>query len=226
MALKGFRAHHRLPPVQVVEPEIWGDRFFRRNSHIKADYSTAVANVVRATGKRMSSDEEEALRLILTHACGWSATCPTHMDDNWVRYVRAFPKVPIEGLYPILDSLTWEEDLEKYSPGCYPFDPSLFLFGNSQKYYLYYLEDDAMYCAGETLVEVYEGLKVARFHGDKEGDWVDLEEHPAVEEMRAGEFFPVYWLSGNNDIITLAQPIKDFDEEYAKVMLNLTSPPK
>jgi hypothetical protein len=148
------------------------------------------------------------------------------MDDNWVRYVRAWPKVPVEGLYPILDSLTWEEDIDKYPPECYACNPSLFLFGNSQKYYVYYLEDDAQCCAGETLVEVYEGLKVARFLGDKEEDWVDIEQHPVVENMRVEEFFPVYCLSGNNDTIILSQPVEDFDEEYAKVILSLTSPRK
>jgi hypothetical protein len=146
--------------------------FFVEALTSKRTIRAAAANILRVTDKRISFDEAEALRLILTHACGWSATDPTHMNDNWVRYVQAFPKVPIEGLYPILDSLTWEADIEKYSLGCCPLDPTFFLFGNSQKYYIYFFDDDAMYCAGGSLVEVYQGMKTARFHGDKIGDWV------------------------------------------------------
>jgi hypothetical protein len=50
-----------------------------------------------------------------------------------------------------------------------------------------------------------------------------LEEHPVVEELMPESFFPAYCLAGNNYAITLSRPIKDFDEEYAKVMVNLTS---
>jgi hypothetical protein len=215
-ALERLTAHYVLPPVQVVEPEVWGATFFRRNIHIKADYSAAAANIVRITGRRMSSDEGKTLRLLLTHPCGWSATYPSHVEDTWVRYVQALPKVPIEGLYPILDSLTWQEDIENYPPGCLPIDPSFFLFASSQKYYVYHFDNDDMFCAGDSLLDVYEGMKVGRFHGNKEGDWMELERHPAVEHMMADDFFPVYGIARN--AITLVQPIKNFDEEYTKVM--------
>jgi hypothetical protein len=143
------------------------------------------------------------------------------MDDGWVRYIRALPKEPIEGLYPILDSLTWPEDIEKYPPGTYPVDLSFFLFATPVKYYIYCYEDDDFHVAGDSMLEVYERMKVARFHGDKEGDWPVLEKHPAIEQL-TDDYFPEYGLTKDHGIILL-HPAHDFDEDYAKVMKNFAS---
>lgn len=117
-ALKRVTARYPVPAVDVVAPDLWGEAFVRMNIHVNADYSAAYANVVRATSRGLSPDDERALGLLLTHQCGWSATDPSHMNDTWVRFIRGLTKDPIEGLYPILDSLLWPEDIENYPPGC------------------------------------------------------------------------------------------------------------
>jgi hypothetical protein len=65
-------------------------------------------------------------------------------------------------------------------------------------------------------------MKVARFHGDKEGDWTELESHPAIDQLNAEDYFPVYRWTQERGII-LAYPVYDFEEEYVKAMRNWRS---
>src|ERR1700737_1751570 len=156
------------PPSEIVESKVWGKAYLRVNSHLKSDHANAVANIVRA-GHVVSPVDEKYLRLILTHWCSWSATDSIHMRDSWIRYLQA--SFELDDLSPILDSLVWPEEIPSFPKRHYPPDPSFFLLATPMSYYLFILEDHSLLRAGESLREVYDGLKEGRFHCTNEGDW-------------------------------------------------------
>jgi hypothetical protein len=102
---------------------------------------------------------------------------------------------------------------EKYPPESFPIDPSFFLFATPQKYYLYQFDNAGFYVAGDSMSEVYEGMKEAQFHGD--GDWPPLENHHAIAQLNTDDYFPVHVWTHERGII-LSQPVHDFEEEYAE----------
>jgi hypothetical protein len=138
-------------------------------THLKSLFSDAVFNISN-TGNTLSLADENYLRLILKHWCGWSATDTKHIHDSWVRYIQS-EFSHLEGLVPILDTLVWPEELAKLPKGLGRSQCSLFLLATADSYFVYHFEDGALLRAGITLEEVYNGLKECRFHGHKEGDW-------------------------------------------------------
>jgi hypothetical protein len=137
----------------------------------------ALSNAETATNTTLSDADRDMLRVILTHWCRWSATYTKHVEESWVRCLKAtYGK---DNLKPILDTLFYEEELSKLPPEVRPTAPSMFLLANSQSYFVFVLEDQTFCSAGATLREVYDGLRDLKWHGDKDGDWpLELEVGP------------------------------------------------
>lgn len=92
-----------------------GDAYVRVNTHLTSSHRDAVANI-RNAKHPFETDEGKYLRYILTHNYGWSAINNEYANDSWVHYLQnLFPH--IEGLTPILDWLTWLEELEHLPKG-------------------------------------------------------------------------------------------------------------
>jgi hypothetical protein len=208
-ALDELRTLFPVPPTEIVSPTNWGNEtaILRVNNHIKLDFADALRNIEN-TGRELTAHDEQQLRLILTHWSGWSATDPSHMRDPWVQFIQAlFGHLP--GLVPILDSLVWPEELTQFPNGYGPIEPSFFLLATPDAYYVFDFEGLGLYCAGQSLEEVYLGLKECRFNGDKEGDWSP--EDWCSLNLDARYFFPVYDFTRNREnSFDLLHPIQEF----------------
>jgi hypothetical protein len=197
-ALDELRTLFPVPPTEIVSPTNWGTTtaaILRVNNHLKSDFADALRNI-KSTGREPSAHDEQWLRTILTHWSGWSATDPAHMRDPWVQYLQALFG-HLRSLVPILDSLVWPEELTHFPIGYSPIEPSFFLLATPQSYYIFDFEGLGLYCAGQSLEEVYLGLRDCRFVGDKEGDWSP--EKWCSLNLDARDFFPVYESARNRD---------------------------
>jgi hypothetical protein len=208
-ALRELQTRFPVPPSEIVGPEKWGTTTarLRVNTHFKSDFADAVHNI-KCTGRKLTAADEQWLRLILTHWSGWSATDSMHMRDPWVQYLQALFG-HLRGLVPILDSLVWPEELAQFPIGYNPIEPSFFLLATPEAYYVFDLDGLGLYCAGNSLEEVYFGLRESRFNGDREGDW-SPEEWCSLD-LDARFYFPVYEFTRNNDrSFNLRYPLREF----------------
>jgi hypothetical protein len=109
----------------------------------------------------------------------------------------------LENLQPILDSFTWQEELDAIDALSFqPPEPWLFLLATANSFYVYDFENRSMCPAGMSLEEVYTGLKEARYRGDKEGDW---DEGPRSFDINPADYFPVY-IRSREGILVLQNP--------------------
>lgn len=229
-ALYALQIAYPFPLTQIVEPDIWDSDhpILRFNTHFKADVGDAIRNI-NFSGHTFGPSDQHWLQLILSHWCGWSATTPRHRSDGWVTFVQHMYS-HVNGLVPILDSLAFPEDLVHYRDGYAPPEPSLFLFATPQYYYVFDLEEMGLSRAGETLEEVYAGLKETKYR-DFESDWVvepwseiggvneryvfpvyefyDEHEFRKLEELRAAPIMSFHRKDGS--VFALQYPIKDFE---------------
>jgi hypothetical protein len=170
-ALNDLRAFSPVPFAEVVPREVWGTALVTCRAHLKSDFKDAIANIT-ATGRTLSPDDEHYFRLILTHPCGWSATYSEHMNDDWVKFFQMeYPH--LEGLVPILDSLTYVEELIHLPHGLRPTRPTFFLFATSECYYVYNFSDGSEFMcrAGLTLEGVYTGMNDYLYAGFQDNAW-------------------------------------------------------
>ena len=72
---------------------------------------------------------------------GWSAISSKHHEDAWVHYVK-YRFSHIDNLQPILDDMTWPEEIElladEYGTGF----PNYLLFANPKSFYFYDFDPD------------------------------------------------------------------------------------
>jgi hypothetical protein len=194
---------------------------------VSTTFEDAVENI-KLTGRDFSVSDEHWLRLLLLHWYGWSATKVKHANDGWVKFLRRLYG-HLDGLMPILDSLTWPEDLVHYPTGYYPREPSFFLLATPHYYYVFDFEGLTLFRAGNSLEEVYIGLK-ARKHQDAEELWPNEEWCRDAGDLDERDYFPVYeYFSdlqaeisdvtmedtmtckrGDGPIFVLSRPLKEF----------------
>jgi hypothetical protein len=152
-----------------------------------------------------------------------------HRNDGWVKFVQnLFCEVP--GLVPILDSLAFPEDLAHYPDDHAPPEPTLFLFATAHYYYVFDLQWMGLTRAGETLEEVYTGLKELKYR-DFDSGWpaespvgkagvndrnvfpiyelYDRYEFRELEEARASPIMSFHRTDGS--VFALHYPLKDFE---------------
>ena len=162
LALKGLSSYS--PHVHVIPKGVWPNEPRNRinvQTHLKSTFADAV-NLLKTTGRNVSSTDEQYLRLLLTHSCGWSATYPEHVNDSWVTEFFEIRYPQLKGLVPILDSMTYEEELVHFPDGYHFEYPRFFLLATSNCFYFFDATDgeDGLRIAGETLKEVYEGVRI------------------------------------------------------------------
>ena len=179
-------------PVAVVSKDIWPKDCprIRVQTHIKSTLADAV-NLLKATSRTLSTADEKYLSLLLTHYCGWSATYPEQMDEPWVQFFhKQYPQ--LRGLTPVLDSMTYPEELVEFPDG-YNFipDPEFFLLATSDSYFIYNATDgeDGLRPAGNTLEDVYNGMRDWKYADSSEDPWDFVEEEGCLNQL---EYFPHY----------------------------------
>jgi len=184
------------PDIAITAPEVWGKWEMYLPTHITASYEAAVNNVVKATGQSLSPEDEKYLRIILNHNSGWGATYPEHMHDPWVTYVNTDHHV--KGLIPILDSMTYHEEVEDLWPRRFLKTPSLFLLFSEGSFYVlwcWFDEYPTLYKAGKCLKEVYVGLKNYWYYEScEDGLWLP---EVTTDEMDPAGRFLHYRISSN-----------------------------
>jgi hypothetical protein len=198
-AMKDLRSFSPLPPIEIIPKGVWPYYKCRVNvkTHLKSTFADTI-NLIKASGRTLSPDEEKYLHLLLTHPYGWSATSPDHMEDSWVKFFHIrYPQ--LKGLVPILDNVTYVEELKYFPEGHAPLDPRFFLLATPESYYVYDLRDgmDALFEAGNTLEEVYNGMKVWRW-----ADTCDEEMWDIVDEeewIEVFDYFPFYYRKVNGN---------------------------
>jgi hypothetical protein len=193
-ALNDLRAFSPVPFAEVVPREVWGTALVTSRAHLKSGFKDAVANIT-ATGRTLSPDDEHYLRLILTHPCGWSPTYTEHMNDDWVKFFQMeYPH--LEGLVPILDSLTYMEELIHLPYGLRPTRPTFFLLATSECYYVYDFSDGAesMCRVGFTLEDVYTGMNDYLYAGFQDNAWPEEDGECWGD---AKDYLPVFYRKEN-----------------------------
>jgi hypothetical protein len=175
LALNELRSRFPRPPVQLIPNGIWTKEpncHVSVQTHLKSTFADAV-NLLTATGRQLSVADEKYLRLLLTHVCGWSATYPSHVNDSWVNFFHVrYPQ--LQGLVPILDSMTYPEELADF-PDDYGFPhPRFCLLATSECFFIWDASDwgqDGLFVAGDTLEEVYTGLRDWKWAESYEDVW-------------------------------------------------------
>ena len=195
-----LKAVNSFPPrVQIIPQGVWPKESTNRISiqtHLKSTFPDAV-KLLQGTGRDLSPSDEIYLHLLLTHTCGWSATYPEHMNDDWVQFFNIrYPQ--LKGLVPILDSVTYREELSSFPFGFLFKSPRFFLLATSDCYYIYDATDgeDGLRIAGKTLEEVYTGLMDWRWADSSEDPWgyYKMEEY-----LDPSKYFPTYYTHENGN---------------------------
>ena len=191
-------AHEDLPlvpyPLQSsVDPAIWGPRFpgKRWNTHPSNLFISAVENVER-TGRSLDEQDRKYLRWLLTWYYGWSATPSAHFEDDCFQFIRyCYPNLQLE---PILDDVTFPEEVAWMPYKRHINDPFFLLLASPTHYYVYAAFDDSMYDAGTTLKGVYEGLRdTEAFHqGMKGSSFTEIEPRDLSPCLEGFNLFPRY----------------------------------
>ena len=174
-ALDELKSRYPLPPVQLIPKGVWPHEpncLVSIQTHIKSTFADAV-NLLKSTGRDVSLEDEKYLHYLLTHICGWSATYPQHCEDPWVDFFHVqYPQ--LQGLVPILDSITYPEELEEFPEDNYFREPRFILLATSDQYYIYdahEMSQQQLFFAGDTLRDVYIGLKEWRWAESSEDMW-------------------------------------------------------
>jgi len=94
------------------------------------------------------------------------------MDDPWVKFFRLrYPQM--KELVPILDSMTYLEELVGFPDNCTFPPPRFILLATATSDFVYDTTDgeDGLRISGDTLEEVYNGLKDWRWADSSEDPW-------------------------------------------------------
>jgi hypothetical protein len=180
-------------------------------SHLTNDAQNVQMTIenIKAAGRPLDSSDEKYLHYILRSPFSWSATWKSHQNDSWVKHVQyRFPHV--KNLRPILDDMTWPEEVHLFPAGYGPQYPMYMLFANEESFYLYFCELDGLWKTGRTLEELYFGLLNRNWW-----QWKDkffLEPHNG-EKYNLDNYFPNWKrrrLENGKRVYVLAHPIINF----------------
>ena len=182
------------PPLKIVSgpPFNWPFALLRIDRHLKTTFEDALENL----GFPLSPNEESFLRNLIEHPCGWSATPSQHRNASGFRYInKLFPQLH-NSLEPVLDNGTWPEDAPYIPRGWEPGPPIFALLisksSSISRYYL--LFDYDLFRAGNTLEEVFVGMRDFRYYWSCEKyGFVQWEaEDPCSDYGNIEAYFPHY----------------------------------
>lgn len=158
-------------------------------THEPENFTLALENIAK-TGRALDPSGYVFLRHLLDHSFGWSATTPSHHEDSWVHYLRHQYMIP--DLVPILDDMTWAEDIQLLPPGYGAGRPWFELLADSKTFYVFDIESNALHRAGTTVEEVYWGMKKGGWlpSNNPENYWVEMAD--TGEEYDFWDYFPLW----------------------------------
>lgn len=162
----------------------------RMNTHLSNLFISAVSNIER-TGRKLDDNDKKILRVILSFWSGWSATAVEHMNDPAFCYIR-HRYSQIKNLEPILDSITYMEEVAWMPKKVSCEIANILLLGSLDRYYVYLVRYDALFEAGSTLKEVCDGLKGVYCIDTLDGSgWKEVD--PFIElNIHSWAYFPDY----------------------------------
>ena len=176
-----------------------------------ANFRIALDNIAK-TSRSLDESEKQYLRSILCFNSGWSATHPSHHEDSWIQCIRhRFPS--IENIHPILDDMTWPEEIDRFPSGYGAGGPGYLLLANSTAFYFYYYDTEELLNAGTTLEQVYWGLREQkwRYQNPPKRRWIV--EPDNGEEYDMDDYFPIWkyeWHEDGRMSNVLAFPLQHF----------------
>ena len=183
-----------LPVPKIIYPgDAWdfGKPCYVHQMHLineEESFRIALENIMK-TGRTPNSSEKMFLRHVLDCPfMSWSATTPAHQDDDWVHYLRHQFTLP--GLVPILDDMTWPEEIAVLPEGYGIGGPAYLLLADATSFYFFEFEGGPLWKAGVTLEEVYLGLKRKAWWFDSDDVWDEVEDNG--EEYDYYNYFPMW----------------------------------
>ena len=149
-------------------------------------FEIALGNIAK-TGKTLNSSEHIFLRYILDAPfAGWSGTLSTHHDDAWMQYLRN--RFSLLDLVPILDDMTWSEEVAMLPLGYNVTGPEFALLSDRTNFYFYEFDADGLWKAGTMIEDVFEGMKKRKWWYDTKDRWEEVEGNE--EEYDRFNYFP------------------------------------
>jgi len=183
-----------IPTPKIIYPgDGWnfGTPCYVHQMHLlneEESFRISLENIMK-TGRIPDSSEKIYLRHILNCPfMSWSATTPAHHEDDWVLYIRHEFTLP--GLVPILDDMTWPEEIAVLPQGYGIGGPRFLLLADATNFYFYEYEGSQLWKAGVTLEEVYLGLKRKAWWFDSVDSWDEVEDNG--EEYDHDNYFPMW----------------------------------
>jgi hypothetical protein len=185
--------------------------YYVHKSHIITEdenYRMAVDNIA-LTGRNLGAEEDKYLRFLLCYPSGWSATSPLHHNDSWIHYIR-YHYPHINKLQPILDDMTWPEEIPLLAGDHGPGSPAYILFANLETFYIYEFDGNSLFRVGNTLKEVYHGLLERRLDSDEAMSFLEPDNG---EDYHIHDYFPLWRhevTENGEDTHVLTDPIIPF----------------
>jgi hypothetical protein len=194
--------------------------YYVHRTHLTPDdqnFQVVTENIWR-TRRNLNAEDEKYLRDILRFPFGWSATLRSHQEDPWVQYIRhRFPH--IQNLYPILDDMTWLEEIDLLPLGYGPGAATFLLLANESYFFLYYHLDDELLRIGTSLKETYIALSQGTWllEWDDERRYSELdneEEYERVDYFLDWEACEGGWKPANTlKAFVSHSPLSDNDDD-------------
>jgi hypothetical protein len=194
-----------VPYVEIVPRQFWGPLCHEVviRTHAESDINVAKRNLSIAGQQIHNINEEGLLTAITAHWCGWSPTDSRHLHDAWVSFLRRnYPQK--KDLVPILDSLIWEDEIQRYPHDLDPGEPTLFLLANDEAFYVYNFETQCLIYFGRTLHVVRENLRRHIWEATRG----ILVLRPLTDETPR-DYFPVYSRPDTNRVPRLVRPLRN-----------------
>ena len=165
---------------------------------------------IAKTGKTLNFSEHIFLRYVLNAPfMGWSGTLSNHHDDDWMQYLRHRFSLP--DFVPILDDITWPEEIAVLPPD-YGLGGAMFaLLANSTDFYFDEFDGDALSKAEMTHEDVYDGMQKRKLWPTIEDAWEVVKDNG--EEYDHYDYFPD-WIRGRKEYgeeeYKLVEPLRPF----------------
>lgn len=178
---------HPRPQIIAGPPLNWHPKV-RVDAHLNSTFEEALNNI----GTPLCDREKMYLEYIIQCFWGWSATPKQHRNASGFRYLQVL-YAQLHGLRPILDDGIWPEEAQYFPQGLLPGPPFHIILASDSGYYFHRMDEAVLYQAGNTLEEVFEGLKNCKYTGPagpNNDEWEGVD--PCTDFFEPSQYFPNY----------------------------------
>ena len=130
-----------------------------------------------------------------------------HRNTSGFRYLqKLYPQ--LHSLRPILDNGIWPEEAQYFPWILRPKLPFRIILTSDSGYYFHRMDKAVLYQAGNTLEEVFEGLKYCKYLGPAEpnnDEWEGVD--PCTNFFELSQYFPKYKFDQEKEHWVLRQEI-------------------